>query len=166
MVPKQRTVLWIWNQFFFLFKVISIQVVSIRPQVLRLHETFDQFKYSLHIWVNILRSLTQVRETFTPRLNEFVSKRLVLKRLCKEKTGYPKFNASRRWENRSKPSILTTARKKMEGFKTRVACTGTKFCHGIIWTDAKKYKGIYEWTCSEMKWKQPLNTKENLFFEN
>ena len=35
---------------FFLFQVISIQFVSIRPEALRLHENFDHFKYSLHIW--------------------------------------------------------------------------------------------------------------------
>ena len=42
-----------WSEFgiwFFVFKVISIRVVSIRPQARRLHENFDQLKYSLHIW--------------------------------------------------------------------------------------------------------------------
>ena len=42
-----------WSEFgiwFFVFKVISIRVVSIRPQALRLHENFDHLKYSLHIW--------------------------------------------------------------------------------------------------------------------
>ena len=35
---------------FFVFKVIFIHVVSIRPHAPRLPENFDQFKYRLHIW--------------------------------------------------------------------------------------------------------------------
>jgi len=41
-------------------------VVSIRSQAAILHKNFDHFKYTVcgrTFWVNILRSLSQVRET-------------------------------------------------------------------------------------------------------
>ena len=92
-------------------EVISIQVVSIRPQALRLRESLDHFNY-------ILGEYSSFFKPSTWNFLQLVSTRLVLKRLCKETTGNPKFNASRRLENRSKPSSSTTARKKMEGLQT------------------------------------------------
>ena len=72
---------------FFLFKVISMQVVLIRPQALRLPENFDQFKYSLHIWDEYSSTFfSKYVKLLTPRLNKLVSKRLI-----KETTGYPRY---------------------------------------------------------------------------
>ena len=49
----------------FRYKVVSIQVVSIQTQAVKLHENFVHFKYSLrvkkkNIWGEYLRSLSQV----------------------------------------------------------------------------------------------------------
>ena len=47
---------------------LSTAFVSIQTQAVKLHKNFDHFKYSLRVnrktlWVNILRSLSKVRET-------------------------------------------------------------------------------------------------------
>ena len=52
----------------FRYKVVSMQVVSIQTQDVKLHENFVHFKYSLrvnkkNIWGEYLRSLSQVRGT-------------------------------------------------------------------------------------------------------
>ena len=64
-------------------KVVSIQVVLIRPQALKLFKNFDHFKYSLrvkkeNIWVEYSSSCKPSNvKILTTRLNELVSKRPV-----------------------------------------------------------------------------------------
>ena len=69
------------------YKVVSLQVVSIRTQAVKLHKNFDHFKKSWQlkkIWLKILRSLSQARKTI------YTSK--TLKELtCIETTGNRKF---------------------------------------------------------------------------
>ena len=68
---------------FLMYKVVSIQVVLIRPQALKLFKNFDHFKYSLrvkkeNIWVEYSSSCKPSNvKILTTRLNELVSKRPV-----------------------------------------------------------------------------------------